>query len=97
MDGQPAGKVKNMATVEQKVKRIKKRADAGAIVIKGAMRDAAELAEEAGASPARKADLATKRQAVIDAINNWCQSAKDGASEGGVAVPQSGGGDKDDE
>lgn len=80
-------------TTQDKSNKIERRWNRACGSAKDALQDFADLADEANMAQADKDALEQKRQAVLDAINDYCQTAHSVAPGIGV-TPQSGGGPK---
>ncbi len=80
-------------TIQQQSDKLERRWNLAAGAASDAMEGFADLAEQAGATQQQKDELEACRQAVLDAIAEYCQKARDIAPSIGV-TPQSGGGPK---
>lgn len=80
-------------TIQDDSNKIERRWNRAAGSASDALQDFSDLANNAGMSQADKDLLEQKRQAVLDAIADYCQTARNLAPGIGV-TPQSGGGPK---
>ena len=80
-------------SIQQKSDKIEKRLNAGNAIIREAIADFEQLAQEAGLPQADIDEIAAKGQSVKDALQDLCDTLRAKAPGAGV-TPQSGGGPK---